>query len=210
MKLKGSTITTYFQKRVNSTASYSESVHFGQGLIARQGKKVYLWKPLPVFLRSLCGMTISIAPSIETQNSFFEREIKLFPLKRLLINLIERVLAGYVKKLNNLLDEAYTDIQGALVVLKDYTQEDARRDLPSVKKATKLLAIFKARLEKAGYLGSKEVENKINMVISSLYDCEIQMKKKAFAGQLRTATPPEILEGLASASREAIPGALSH
>lgn len=155
-------------------------------------------------------MTISIVPSIETQSSFFEREIKLFPFKQLLINFLERILNSYLKKLNSMLDEAYTDIQGALVVLKDYTQEDAKRDLPSVKKAIKLLVTFKARLEKAEYLGSKEVETKINLVISSLYDAEIQMKKKAFAGQPRTATQPELLEALASASKEAMQSALSH
>lgn len=109
-----------------------------------------------------------------------------------------------------MLDEAYTDIQGALVVLKDYTQEDAQRDLPSVKKAIKLVATFKAHLEKADYLGSKEVEEKINLVISSLYDAEIQMKKKAFAGQPRAATQPELLEVMASASKEAIQSVLSH
>lgn len=108
-----------------------------------------------------------------------------------------------------MLDKAYTDIQGALVVLKDYSQEDAQRDLPSVKKAIKLLVTFKARLEEAEYLGSKEVETKINLVISSFYDVEIQMKKKAFAGQSRTATQPEILEALASASKEAMQSALS-
>lgn len=155
-------------------------------------------------------MTISIAPSIETQSSFFEREIKLFPIKQLFINFLERILNSYLKTLNNMLDEAYTDIQGALVVLKDYSQEDAQRDLPSVKKAIKLLVTFKSRLEKSEYLGSKEIETKINLVISSFYDVEIQMKKKAFAGQSRTATQPEILEALASASKEAMQSALSH
>ncbi len=154
-------------------------------------------------------MTISIAPSIQTHNSFFEREIKLFPLKRFFVNLLERILNAYVKSLNDLLDEAYTDIQGALVILKKYSQEDAQRDLPSVKKAIKLLVTFKARLEKAEYLGSKELEAKINLVISSLFDAEIQMKKKAFAGQSRTATQPEILDALASASKDTLQRALS-
>lgn len=155
-------------------------------------------------------MTISIAPSIETQSSFFKREIKLFPIKQRFINLLKWVLNSYLKTLNNMLDEAYTDIQGALVVLKDYSQEDAQRDLPSVKKAIKLLVTFKARLEEAEYLGSKEVETKINLVISSFYDAEIQMKKKAFAGQPRIATQPELLEALASASKEAVQSVLSH
>lgn len=155
-------------------------------------------------------MTISIAPSIETQSSFFKREIKLFPIKQRFINLLKWILNSYLKTLNNVLDKAYTEIQGALVVLKDYSQEDAQRDLPSVKKAIKLLVTFKARLEDAQYLGSKEVETKINLVISSLYDVEIQMKKKAFAGQPRTATQSALLEALASASKEAIQSALSH
>lgn len=155
-------------------------------------------------------MTISIAPSIETQSNFFEREIKFFPVKRFLVNFVEWILNSYLKNLNNLLDEAYTDIQGALVVLKTYTQEDAQRDLPSVKKAIKLLATFKAHLEKAEYLGSKEVEEKINLVISALYDAEIQIKKKAFGGQHRAATPPEFLGVISSASKEAIQSALSH
>lgn len=155
-------------------------------------------------------MTISIAPSIETQSSFFAREIKLFPFKQLLINFVERILKSYLKTLNNLLDEAYTDVQGALVVLKDYTKEDAQRDLPSVKKAIKLLVIYQSHLEKAEYFGSKDVETKINLVISALYDAEIQMKKKAFVGQSRTATQPELLEAMASASKEALRSALSN
>jgi hypothetical protein len=155
-------------------------------------------------------MTISIAPSIETHSSFFEREIKLFPFKQLLINFIERILNSYLKTLNDLLDEAYTDVQGALVVLKDYTKEDAHRDLPSVKKAIKLLVIYKSHLEKAEYFGSQDVETKINLVISALYDAEIQMKKKAFVGQPRIATQPELLEAMASASKEALRSALSN
>lgn len=155
-------------------------------------------------------MTISIAPSIETQNSFFEWEIRIFPLKRIAINFLDKLLNRYLNKLNDLLDEVYTDIQGALVVLKDYTKEDAQRDLPSVKKAIKLLVTYKSLLEKAEYLGSKEVEEKINLVISAFYDAEIQMKKKAFAGEARPATQPELIEALASASKEAMQRALSH
>ena len=155
-------------------------------------------------------MTISIAPSIETQSTFFEREIKLFPIRKLLVNFLEWLLNSYLQKLNNLLDEAYTDIQGALVVLKDYTKEDAQRDLPFVKKAIKILVTYKALLEKAEYLGSKNVETKVNLVISALYDVEIQMKKKAFAGQSRTSAQPELLEAMASASKEALRSALAH
>ena len=155
-------------------------------------------------------MTISIAPSLETQNTFFEWEIRLFPFKKIAINFLERLLNHYLSKLDNLLDEAYTDIQGALVVLKDYSKEDAQRDLPLVKKAIKLLITYKTHLEKAEYLGSKEIETKFNLVISALYDAEIEIKKKAFAGQSRTATQPELLEAMASASKEALSSALLH
>lgn len=155
-------------------------------------------------------MTISIAPSLETQNTFFEWEIRLFPFKKIAINFLERLLNHYLNKLNSLLDEAYTDIQGALVVLKDYSKEDAQRDLPLVKKAIRLLITYKTHLEKAEYLGSKEIETKFNLVISALYDAEIEMKKKASAGQSRTATQPELLEAMASASKEALRSALSH
>ncbi len=155
-------------------------------------------------------MTISIAPSIETQNSFFEWEIRIFPLKRIAISFLDKLLNRYLNKLNDLLDQAYTDIQGALVVLKDYSKENAQRDLPLVKKAIKLLITYKTALERAEYLGSEEVKTKINLVISALYDAEIQMKMKAFAGQSRTATQPELLETMASASKEALQRALSH
>lgn len=155
-------------------------------------------------------MTISIAPSIETQNNFFKWEIRFFPITRILIGLFERLLGQYLNKLNSLLDEAYTDIQGALVVLKDYSGEEAQRDLPFVKKAIKLLIVYQHHLEKANYLGSREVEKKIKLVISALYDAEIQLKKKAFAGQSRHSTQPELIEALASASKEAIQSALGH
>jgi hypothetical protein len=110
--------------------------------------------------------------------------------------------------LNSSLDEAYTDMQGALVVLKDYTREEAQRDLPAVDKAIDLLVIYKSHLEKAEYLGSKELEPKINHVISALYDVEIQLKKKAFAGQPRKATDPELIEAMTSASKKAIQSVL--
>ena len=155
-------------------------------------------------------MTFSIAPSIEAQNSFFEWEIRLFPLKRVMINFLEGLYKRYVNKLISLLDESYTHIQGALVVLKDYSQEDAQRDLPLVKKAIRLLVTYKSHLEKAEYLGSQEVKAKINLVISALYDVEIQMKKKAFAGQVRATTQPELTEAIASASKEALSSVLSH
>ena len=72
------------------------------------------------------------------------------------------------------------------------------------------LITYKTHLEKAEYLGSKEIETKFNLVISTLYDAEIEIKKKAFAGQSRTATQPELLEAMASASKEALHSALSH
>jgi hypothetical protein len=155
-------------------------------------------------------MTISIVPSIETQSTFFKREIKFFPIRKLLVNFLKWLLTRYLHKLNSLLDEVYTDIQGALVVLKNYTTEDALRDLPSVKKAIKLLITYKSLLEKAEYLGSKDVETKINLVISALYDAEIQMKKKVFSGQPRTSAQPELLEAMASASKEALRSSLSN
>jgi hypothetical protein len=151
-------------------------------------------------------MTISIAPSIETQSTFFEREIKLFPIRKI----FEWFLNNYRQKLNAFLDEAYTNIQGTLVVLKEYTKEDAQRDLPFVKKAIKLLVTYKSLLEKAEYLGSKDIEIKVNLVISALYDAELQLKKKAFAGQSRTSAQPELLEAMASASKEALRSALSN
>ena len=82
--------------------------------------------------------------------------------------------------------------------------------MPFVKKAIKILVTYKALLEKAEYLGSKNVETKVNLVISALYDVEIQMKKKAFAGQSRTSAQPELLEAMASASKEALRSALAH
>jgi len=153
-------------------------------------------------------MTFSIAPSIETQSSFFEWEIKLFPIKKIFINFLERLLTRYLRMLNSSLDEAYTDLQGALVVLREYTREEAQRDLPAVHKAIDLLATYKSHLEKAEYLGSKELESKINHVISAIYDVEIQLKKKAFAGQSRKATDPELIEAMTSASKKAIQSVL--
>ena len=155
-------------------------------------------------------MRFSIAPSIETQNIFFEREIRLFPLRRIVIRFLEGLYNRYLNRLINLLDESYTDIQGALVVLKDYSQEDAQRDLPSVKKAIKLIITYKTHLERVEYLDSEEVKTKIALVISALYDAEIQLKKKAFAGQVRSSTQPELIEAIASASKEALSSALSH
>lgn len=149
-------------------------------------------------------MTISIAQSIEPQSVIFEREIKYFPIKKFLIKFFQRSHTSYVNQLNNLLDEVHTDIQEALVVLKGYTKENAHCDLPSVKKAIKLLITYKSHLERADYLGSKDVETKVNLVISALYDAEIQLKKKGFAGQIRTATQAELLEAMASASKKAV------
>ena len=155
-------------------------------------------------------MTISIAPSIATQYAFFEREIRFFSLRKIVIGFFKRMYKSYLHQLVNLLDEAYTDLQGALVVLKVYSQKEAQRDLPVVKRALKMLITYKGYLEKADYLHSEEVKTKINMVISTMYDVEIELKKKAFAGQSRVATQPDLIEAIASASKEAMTSVLSH
>jgi hypothetical protein len=155
-------------------------------------------------------MTISIAPSIATQYAFFEREIRFFPLKRIVIGFFERMYKNYLHQLINLLDEVYTDLQGALVVLKVYSQEDAQRDLPNVKRTIKILITYRSYLEKAAFLNSEDVKLKIDLVISTMYEVEIQLKKKAFVGQSRIATRPELIEAIASASKEAITTSFYH
>ncbi len=154
-------------------------------------------------------MTISIAPSFDAQNSFFEREIRLFPFRRLFLSWIEQLVQYYLRILNEYLDKGYTDIQGALVVVKDYTKESAQKDLPSVKKALKLLIAYKSLLERIDYLNSKDIEGKIDLVISGLYDVEILLKKKAFVGEARTPAQPELLDAMAAVSHEALKSALS-
>lgn len=155
-------------------------------------------------------MSVSIAPAIESQSSLFRREIKLFPLREVVVRLLEWLLKSYLKKLNGKLDVAYTEIQGALVVIQEYSETEAQRDLPAVKAMIKLLIRFKERLAEVNYFDNKGVEIKINLVISSLYDTEIQLKKKTFEGQPRTSAQAEMLEALASNSRGAIQSTLSH
>ena len=155
-------------------------------------------------------MTISIAPSIATQNSFFEREIRLFPIRKVLIQVVEWLLNSYLKKLNKLLDETYTDMQGVLVVIKDYSQEEAKRDLPAVRKAINLLVTYNGYLAQVEYFKSTEVKEKIDLVISALYDIEIQLKMRAFLGQPRSAAQTEFVSALASHSSEALNSTFSN
>ncbi len=155
-------------------------------------------------------MTFSIAPSIEAQSLFIEREIRWFPLKRIGVQLMEWAHQHYLKSLTGLLDEAYTDIQGALVVLKDYSSDEATRDLPIVRRALKLLIIYKSYLEETEYLRSTVVKEKIHSVISALYDAEIQLKRRAFDAKAIVPTETEVLDALASASKGALHRSLSH
>ena len=155
-------------------------------------------------------MTISIVPSLEQQNSFFEWEIKLFPVKKLLVRFLENILTRYLNKLNGLLDQLYVELQGALVVVHAYTPDDAKRDLPHVRKSIRLLTTYNSFLEHTNYFDSKEVRTKFGLVISAFYDVEIQLKKTAFEGSQRTSTPTELVNELAARSREAIETALSH
>jgi len=126
---------------------------------------------------------------------------------------------GMDKMLVDSLGDVTITNDGATMLKEIDVQHPAAKMLVEVSKATdnevgdgttSAVILAGALLEKAEYLGSKEVEEKINLVISALYDAEIQMKKKAFAGEARTATQPELIEVLASASKEAMQSALSH
>ena len=153
-------------------------------------------------------MTISIVPSIENQYAVFEWETRIFPLRKLVIHFLEKIYKRYLDKLMNLLDEAYTDIQGALVVVKNYTQEDAVRDLPPVKKVIRIVSSYKSLLEKANYFENEEVRKKIDLILSSIYDVEAELKIKAFSGRPRAATSQELIQAIASASKAALGKAL--
>jgi len=154
-------------------------------------------------------MTISIAPSFEQQTSFFEWEIRFFPIRKLLLRFLESLLKRYIDKLNNLLDQFYVEIQGSLVIVQDYSTADASRDLPYVRKCIRLLATYHGFLERSHYFESNEVRTKFGLVISALYDVEIELKKRSFASQPRTLAAEEVLNELSAKSRAAIQGALS-
>lgn len=155
-------------------------------------------------------MTISIVPSLEQQNSFFEREIKTFPIRKAVAKFLENILTRYLKKLNSLLDQFYVELQGALVVVHSYSSNDAKRDLPHVRKGIRLLTTYNSFLEQTSYFDSQEVRTKFGLVLSAFYDLEVNLKKRAFEGQPQTSTSAALLNELAAKSREAIQMALSH
>ena len=151
-------------------------------------------------------MTISIAATFEHKNAFLQREIAIFPFKRILFRFLDWLLEANVKSLNSLLDEAYTTLQGALVVIQDYSQEEAAKDLPLVRKGIRLFTKYQSMLGKADYLDSVEVKSKIDLVISTFYDAELQLKKKAFSGKHGQSADSDLLDELSIKSKQALRG----
>ena len=151
----------------------------------------------------------TLATSIDARKNSFERELRIFPFRRFVARVIDKLLQRYVKKLGAQLDETYIEIDRALLIIKNHTKQDAQQDLPIIQQAIQVFARFDSRLFKADYFKSKEIEFKMGKVISRIYDAELELKLKAFAGEHVIPTSRDLADAMVEKSKSALVEALS-
>jgi hypothetical protein len=153
-------------------------------------------------------MQISIAPSIAQQSHAFQRASRFFAHGRAGVGMAQWAAHVYLSSITRLLDHAFIDAQGAVIVSKTYPGENASRDLPIVRRLIRNVAFFSALLEQSNYLERPDIQDKIQLLLNCLFDIESELKLKAF-GSAPAIEDKELKTQLSTASKLAIARILS-
>jgi hypothetical protein len=152
---------------------------------------------------------ISFNKAFKSQKRLFDRELKFISVWIIFSRILPQIRNLYLKRIETILDETYVITVGSHKISEDYLQKDAFEHLPIVKTHIKNLNIFNKKLEDAEYPCSKAIESKFNLVLDAVYELDISIKMKSYAGLPKIGTDPEILHNLSSMSKEAIESVLS-
>lgn len=150
-----------------------------------------------------------LATSIAARKNLVEWEIKIFPIKRIIAKAVDKLLQRYINNLVAELDETHIEIENALISIKNHSKQDAQQDLLLVQNAIEVFARFDSRLFKTDYLNNKDVESRMQLVISKIYRMELELKKKAFAGESLVPISKDLADAITAKSKETLTKKLS-
>ncbi len=152
---------------------------------------------------------ISIARTLKDNKRHFAQELAFFSAWLNVSRTLRPFSNLYIKRIEILFDKTSIIALGAHEVSKSYTQSEAHECLTVIKTTIAYFNRFRSRLENVEFLMSSELKIKSNLVLDSLYDLDLQIRMKSFAGLPRKGTDPEILDCLANMSKIAIESRLN-
>ena len=152
---------------------------------------------------------ISIKQALKDQKIRLAQELAFFSVWLILSRNLRPFRNLYIKRIKILFDKTIIITLGAHEVSNSYAQREAYACLTVIKTTITYFNRFRSRLEIVEFLMSSELKIKSNLVLNALYDLELQIRMKSFAGLPRKGTDPEILDCLAAMSKDAIESTLN-
>jgi hypothetical protein len=105
----------------------------------------------------------------------------------------------------NLLNNVYVGLKGARqVVVEQYSKEQAKEAISGIRPFKIRLVNFSNKLEKINYFEDSEIKEFVKHCSRAMNELEIALRKKAFKGERKLSTPPELLQAISSKSKEAL------
>lgn len=109
-----------------------------------------------------------------------------------------------LRRLSTLLDKGYVVFEGNLAVSKKYSKVTAKKQLPKIKETIKDFSELLESLEFIGFVKDKSIKQKAFACLDLMYQIELVLKKKAFAGEQAHSTSEDLKDELASKSKDAL------
>jgi translation initiation factor IF-2 len=104
-----------------------------------------------------------------------------------------------------LLNDIYVGLKGSKqIVVEQYTKEQAKEALSEIRSFKIRLVNFSNKIEKINYFEDGEVKELVKHCSRAMNELEISLRKKAFKGERKSSTSPELLQAISNKSKEAL------
>jgi hypothetical protein len=108
------------------------------------------------------------------------------------------------RSLSSRFDDLLIHSRRALEDVKSLSPELAKSELRKIKEIIVQANDMRTLLEERNYFKSRTLKEKTTKAVSSLYNIEIELRKKAFKGGTRSGSDANLIDGLAASSQQAI------
>jgi hypothetical protein len=148
--------------------------------------------------------TIPISASFKNEFSFVDRWVYSFPFRSIVYKLVESFYKWSLNRLLQHLHSALLLIKGAQSIVENYDKPTASSELRIVNEAIGKFINLESKFASIDYFGSADVKSLMNSCISSLYEVEFLLRRKAFEGEAIKKTDLAFKRALAEKSKIAI------
>jgi hypothetical protein len=150
-------------------------------------------------------MQVTITKTLNNDTLLLERFIQSFSFKRWASGFLESIEQKLKANVMNLLNDIYVGLKGAKqIVVEQYTKEQAKEALSEIRPFKIRLVNFSNKIEKINYFEDGEVKELVKHCSRAMNELEIALRKKAFKGDRKSSTSPELLQAISNKSKEAL------